>query len=206
MARLLREKITTTCAYCNSPIEKWNYIMKQFSRHYCNLKCKGKWYATHLKAGEHWNWRGGLSNNREYQNKRRKEWRHKKGISKKYMVETKLGIKERRKLWKQTINGKISQKKHNLIHRTRTKDLTVQTIQLVYEDNIKRYGTLTCYLCLTPIPFGKDHLEHKIPLSREGTNDYANLAIACQKCNCKKHTKTEAEFRKEILQYGNLLL
>jgi 5-methylcytosine-specific restriction endonuclease McrA len=68
------------------------------------------------------------------------------------------------------------------------------TIKLIYEDNIKRYGTLTCYLCLKPIPLGKDHLEHKTPLSRGGTNEYHNLGVACQHCNCSKHNKTEKEF------------
>ena len=74
--------------------------------------------------------------------------------------------------------------------------LSLKTIQLVYEDNIKRFGTLTCYLCLHPIKFCKDHLEHKTPLSRGGTNEYNNLAVACQKCNLKKYNKTEEEFRR----------
>jgi len=78
--------------------------------------------------------------------------------------------------------------------RMARKDLTSKTIQLVYEDNIKRFGTLTCYLCLKPIKFGKDHLEHKIPLSRGGGNDISNLDVACQHCNCSKHTKTVEEF------------
>ena len=77
-----------------------------------------------------------------------------------------------------------------------TRDLTIQVIQRVYEDNIKRYGTLTCYLCLTPTPFGKDHLEHKIPLSRDGTNVRGNLGVACQKCNLSKNNKTVEEFSK----------
>ena len=45
---------------------------------------------------------------------------------------------------------------------------------------------------------GKDHLEHKIPLSRGGTNARENLDIACQHCNNKKFTKTESEYRKEL--------
>lgn len=77
-------------------------------------------------------------------------------------------------------------------------NLTVKTIQEVYEDNIKKYGTLTCYLCSKPIQFGKDHLEHKNPLSRGGTNKRDNLEIACQKCNSKKHNKTEEEYRKGL--------
>ena len=79
--------------------------------------------------------------------------------------------------------------------RLRRSTLTIETVQRVYEDNIKKYGTLTCYLCLEPIPFGKDHLEHKTPLSRGGTNEYYNLGVACQKCNCKKHNKTVKEYK-----------
>ncbi len=74
--------------------------------------------------------------------------------------------------------------------------LLLSIIQSVYEDNIKQYGTLTCYLCLKPIVFGKDHLDHKIPISRGGKNEYENLAVACQKCNLRKYNKTDEEFRK----------
>lgn len=76
--------------------------------------------------------------------------------------------------------------------------IDVKIIQTVYEDNIKKYGTLTCYLCLKPIVFKKDSLEHKIPLSRDGTNEYNNLAIAHISCNAKKHNKTEEEYKKII--------
>jgi len=74
------------------------------------------------------------------------------------------------------------------------KDLKGSTIQLVYEDNIKKYGTLTCYLCLNPIIFGKDQLEHKIPVSRGGSNDYDNLGVSCKRCNNKKGAKTVDEY------------
>ena len=75
--------------------------------------------------------------------------------------------------------------------------IPTKLIQQVYEDNIKKYGTLTCYLCLKPIQFGKDSLEHKTPLSRGGTHLYENLAIACQSCNSKKHIKTHKEYLQE---------
>ncbi|KKM04307.1 hypothetical protein LCGC14_1765520 [marine sediment metagenome] len=73
--------------------------------------------------------------------------------------------------------------------------LTPATIQRVYEDNIKKHGTLTCYLCEKSVEFGQDSLEHKIPLSRNGTNEYNNLAIAHRSCNYKKSNKTEEEYR-----------
>lgn len=80
--------------------------------------------------------------------------------------------------------------------------LTIKTTQMVYEDNIKHFGTLTCIYCLNQIVFGKDSLEHKQPISRGGTNEYSNLAIACRKCNSSKGNKTEEEYRKVILNHG----
>ncbi len=131
-------------------------------------------------------WKEGRSNDRNYRNQYRINLRHKLGISKKYN----LGLSHTKEY------KKMTRQKRKAFMKGGGK-LSIQTIQQVYEDNIKRFGTLTCYLCLQPIPFGKDHLEHKTPLIRGGTNEYNNLAIACQHCNCKKHTKTEVEYRKE---------
>lgn len=76
--------------------------------------------------------------------------------------------------------------------------LTLEVLQRVYEDNIIKFGTLTCYLCKTSIPFGDDVLEHKLTASRGGTNEYSNLGIAHTLCNNKKRQKTEEEYR-EVL-------
>lgn len=105
-------------------------------------------------------------------------------------------------------------RKHNLL-RMRARDqrriareqgakglITVQTFQRVYADNINRYGLLTCYLCLTPVPKKKDVLEHKKPLSRGGTNYLSNLAIACRPCNSSKKDKTVKEYRKYALLFS----
>ena len=118
---------------------------------------------------------------------RQREWTHKKGICKKYY--SMLGISYTPEYRKMT--------KANRRRRFKNAgELTIKTIQLVYEDNIKKYGTITCEYCKNPIEFGKDHLEHKIPLSRGGTNNYDNLCIACEHCNRMKYTKTVEEFLK----------
>jgi 5-methylcytosine-specific restriction endonuclease McrA len=96
------------------------------------------------------------------------------------------------------LNNKLVYKKHKAENRY-PGELTLTTLQSVYEDNIKKFGTLTCYLCLKPIEFGKDSLEHKISKTKGGTNDYSNLAISCLRCNFRKHDKSEIEFKK-ILQ------
>lgn len=61
-----------------------------------------------------------------------------------------------------------------------------------------------CYLC----GVGNKKLEqdHRVPLSRGGSNWLANLAPACVTCNRKKHNKTEREYRQHIQQANFLQL
>lgn len=152
-------------------------------------------------------------------NLNRKEKRHKLGISKNYIVrgpKTVNGVcpsktKDYRKEYRLKNIEKIRLlKKKYKYNKKAAGKLTVNTIQLVYEDNIKKFGTLTCYLCKKPIDmqlkfFNKitsEHLEHKTPLSRGGTNDYENLGIACSRCNIRKKDKTVAEYKKYLNKKG----
>ena len=68
--------------------------------------------------------------------------------------------------------------------------------QRVYEDNIKQYGTLTCYLCEKEIEFGQDSIDHIKPVVLGGSNDYENLKIAHRSCNSQKHAKPLEVFLK----------
>lgn len=141
---------------------------------------------------------------RTEQSKKLKEKRHLLGISINYIKRPNSVLTEEEKI-KRIERKRYGRKKYKALKRMGG-DLSIKTIQLVYEDNIKLHGTLTCYLCLVPIEFKKDHLEHKIPLSRGGTNIYENLAVACQKCNCMKHNKTEDEFKRGVkTKHGRLL-
>lgn len=49
----------TICAYCGQPVYKWGYELKESPRHFCNIKCKGKWMSLHLIAEKSCNWKGG---------------------------------------------------------------------------------------------------------------------------------------------------
>ncbi len=132
-------------------------------------------------------------------------------LKKQYYKANKEFILNRNKLYRQTTAGKKSllagQKKYQCTFRGRLthkagvaksestgKNLSFTVLEQVYKENIKKYGTLTCYLCLKPVKFGKEELEHKIPFSRGGTNKKSNLGISCCKCNRKKHSKTDKEF------------
>lgn len=48
-----------------------------------------------------------------------------------------------------------------------------------------------CAYCGEAKPLTRDH---KIPLSRGGTDDITNILPACRSCNCKKRTRTADEF------------
>ena len=98
-----------------------------------------------------------------------------------------------------SLKGRISSKVRKHKRRNRCKNaegiITKKLLQCVYEDNIKKYGTLTCILCDMPICFGDDSLEHRIPLVRGGSNLYENLGISHKKCNQCKGTRTVEEYK-----------
>ena len=146
-------------------------------------------------------------NNKEHKNKQQKQnYLNNKEYymekHKQYNNEHKKQIAKYQKKWCKTPIGKASAKARNHNRRAMTKGLTIATVRRVYEDNIKKYGVLTCYLCGKPIVFGderlKDSLDHSTPVTREGSNNYENLGIAHLVCNLKKGTKTLEEYNAVI--------
>ena len=56
-----------------------------------------------------------------------------------------------------------------------------------------------CYYCKQDLDNkGRGHVEHKIPLSRDGHNTKTNIVIACSKCNLEKGQMTEEEYYEYI--------
>ena len=159
-----------------------NWARKNKERMYSDLKVWRKNNPEKVK----------LQSKRTYQNNKDAI----KAYVKKYRKIHKNYNKEFLKKWRH--KNPLRAKTHYHKRRLLLRGLELKTIQQTYEDNIKQYGTLTCYLCELPIPFGKDHLEHKTPLSRGGTNEYNNLAIACQHCNLSKSNKTEKEYKESV--------
>jgi 5-methylcytosine-specific restriction endonuclease McrA len=63
---------------------------------------------------------------------------------------------------------------------------------------VEQYGGRCAYCgALGPLV-----VEHRIPLSRGGTNDISNILPACARCNDKKHCLTEEEFRARLDKDG----
>lgn len=51
-----------------------------------------------------------------------------------------------------------------------------------------------CWWCNKKVEAANTHLDHRIPLSRGGTNDDSNLVLACAPCNLSKHSKMPWEW------------
>jgi 5-methylcytosine-specific restriction endonuclease McrA len=124
-------------------------------------------------------------------------------LKKEHYIKNKDKIRLYKRSWENSPRGKLICRKNSLNSRLKRllwggKPLTVKEVQQVYEANIKGFGKLTCYICLEPVEFGKDCLEHNIPLCRGGTNEFDNLGIAHESCNLRKGKMTLSEY--QILQ------
>jgi 5-methylcytosine-specific restriction endonuclease McrA len=56
---------------------------------------------------------------------------------------------------------------------------------------VERYGGCCAYCGAQ----GRLEVDHRIPLSRGGSNRIENILPACRSCNARKHQMTEEEFR-----------
>jgi 5-methylcytosine-specific restriction endonuclease McrA len=100
----------------------------------------------------------------------------------------------KRTTYLQSPQGKSTKKLEKVRSRTlKSQASGTFTLQQFYA-RCEYYGWC-CYLCGKELTPQTVTIEHRIPLSRTGTNWPANLAPSCKPCNSKKGTKTELEYR-----------
>lgn len=51
-----------------------------------------------------------------------------------------------------------------------------------------------CAICGKPVMYKKMTIDHIVPLSQGGTNDFGNLQLACHSCNRLKNNFKEEDF------------
>ncbi len=84
--------------------------------------------------------------------------------------------------------ARVSQSKRRAAQTLAGGECTVEEIEQMYEDQ----EGLCCY-CEAPL-FGVYHADHMQPISKGGSSDWTNIAIACPQCNYRKNDKTVEQF------------
>jgi len=117
--------------------------------------------------------------------------------NKAYREANKEKIAARDKAWKKSNPEKVSAYKQRRRAREANApgDATAEQVKARFD----YYGN-KCVYCST----GENlHVDHRIPLSRGGSNWPANLAPACASCNHRKYRKTETEYKAQLATESN---
>lgn len=106
--------------------------------------------------------------------------------------------KKYQKKYRDSERGQIVTRANKVRRRTHGGKCTKQDIQMQIHAQTDFRGRLICWWCDQPIK-GKFHIDHRIPLSRGGSNDARNLCITHGKCNLSKHDKLPQEYNGRLL-------
>ena len=114
-------------------------------------------------------------------------------------LETREIVNANNRRYYNTAKGKKQKKASSWVrnHKSRNADgyFTLEDIKARFD----YYGN-SCYYCKTPVEQtreGRLTIEHRIPISRGGTNWPSNLVPACVFCNSSKSSKKEKEYEKK---------
>ncbi len=102
-------------------------------------------------------------------------------------------IRKRNKIWQ----IKHPEKTREYNHKKRTRGIIEKGIMSrIVNENILKYGCITCENINGKKEDGHCehcengfHIDHIVPISKGGSNDYNNLQILCAHCNYSKHTE-----------------
>ena len=76
---------------------------------------------------------------------------------------------------------------------------TAADIRLQIKSQTDKRGRLHCWWCSEVITNNQYHVDHRITLSRGGSNAPENLCISCPKCNLSKNNKLPQEWNGRLL-------
>ena len=126
---------------------------------------------------------------RETNREERREYDRQRVRTKKERLRERARIKADPELYAKALNAfRESRNRRRAQQRGSPGHHTASDIRQMYDD---QHGL--CAYCEVELD-GAFHVEHMTPLSRGGSNDWSNIAIACAECNCRKHTRTAEEY------------
>lgn len=134
-----------------------------------------------------------LANARPENVERRRRYMEKILQDPKYLA----GRREYSKRYSQTPEGKLRSRigshKRRALKRQNGGGYTTEDVDLMMKSQKGK-----CWYCQKDIT-KKYEIEHRVPLSRGGTNYPSNLVLACPKCNRKKYNKLPHEWNGRLL-------
>lgn len=74
---------------------------------------------------------------------------------------------------------------------------TADDLEVIRKGQTDKRGNVRCWYCEKPMQ--KWHVDHRIPLSRGGSNNPGNLCLACPECNLSKHNKMPSEWNRRLI-------
>ena len=143
---------------------------------------------------------GWRERNRDKLRKYSKKWREENrekicGYSQKYHEKNRDKERETNRKWREENREKIHEyaSKRRARERTAKGTHTASDIRLIYERQGRR-----CWWCQCKL--GREyHVDHRIPLTKGGSNDPSNLVISCSACNLSKGAKLPHEWNGRLL-------
>lgn len=128
------------------------------------------------------------SENKEARSEYSRKWwlenkKKKSAIHKKYRLRNKEKVILAIKKWQKANPEKV---RENWLRKRGYGIVKKGIINKVITENILKYGSIVCEKCKEKCP-DNFHIDHIMPISKGGPNNYNNLQILCAHCNCSKH-------------------
>lgn len=128
---------------------------------------------------------------RENPNKAERDARRNASAAEKYARDP--SVREYHREWAAKNPAKVREHATRAGQVRRARKNKAPVIEFIDRGAVIERDASTCYLCGHPVEESNIEIDHVVPLARGGEHTYANLRVACQRCNRRKGTKLVSE-------------